>query len=201
MKSPPLILASKSPRRLEMLRSLGIEVVVIIPDVVEDHPPKTSPEETALRNACKKTRAVVPDYRDHAVLGADTIVVMNGEIFGKPKDIDVAMQMLARLQGKMHEVITGVCLWCGKNKVERTFLEKTKVWMRPLTRPEIRDYFQKTDPLDKAGAYAIQEFGSGIVDRIEGSYSNVVGLPLEAVRRELLSLGFPVPHSDEVVAS
>lgn len=123
------------------------------------------------------------------MIGADTVVVADGEIFGKPRDLDDAVGMLQRLAGRQHEVITGVCLIRRAHETEISFFERTRVWMRPLNTEQIHSYLRKINPLDKAGAYAIQEFGDGIVEHIEGSHSNVIGLPTERVRSTLETLG------------
>jgi septum formation protein len=142
-----------------------------------------------MHNAKLKARAIAGRHRGALVIGADTVVVLSTVLFGKPNDLDDAIRMLQRLVGRQHEVITGVCLVHRALETEISFFERTRVRMRPLNTEQIRDYLQKINPLDKAGAYAIQEFGEGVVERIEGSYSNVMGLPTERVRATLEKLG------------
>jgi septum formation protein len=186
---PQIILASTSPRREQLLREMGLTFTVVQPDDVEEATGGAAPDALVVQNAQRKARAVAARYPEAFVIGADTEVVLDGEIFGKPRDLDDAVGMLERLVGLEHEVITGVCLTHRALETEIRFFERTRVWMRPLNTEEIRDYLRKIRPLDKAGAYAIQEFGEGVVERIEGSYSNVMGLPVERVRATLEKLG------------
>jgi septum formation protein len=142
-----------------------------------------------MQNAQLKARAVAGRHPDALVIGADTIVVLDGHIFGKPHDRRDSARMLGELAGRQHEVTTGVCLIHRALDTELTFADTTRVWMRPLSRPQIADYLGKINPLDKAGAYAIQEHGDGIVERIAGSRNNVVGLPTERLQATLERLG------------
>jgi septum formation protein len=186
---PQIILASASPRREHLLREMGLRFVVLRPDGVEEELAGAAPDVLAMRNAQRKARAVAGRHPDALVIGADTMVVLDGKIFGKPSDPAEAGRMLEQLAGRRHEVITGVCLLHHSFGTELTFADTTRVWMRSLSRDQIRDYLGKIDSLDKAGAYAIQEHGSGIIERIEGSYSNVVGLPVERLRATLERIG------------
>lgn len=185
MNLPPLILASASPRRAELLRQAGLEFAVLAADVPEVQPEHLSPRETAQINAYRKCRRVAQQHPDALVLGADTIVCLGDTLFGKPANATEAQAMLARLQGRTHQVVTGVCLIQLRSHRQRLFAESTAVTFRPLRADQIRRYLAKIDPLDKAGAYAIQEEGDDIVRAIHGSFSNVVGLPLEGLRAEL----------------
>lgn len=185
MKVPPLILASASPRRAELLRQLKLQFKIIPSDAAEIFDENLSPRELCQINAHRKARAVAKKNPGSLVLGADTLVFLGREIFGKPRDLDEAKQMLAKLQGRTHQVVTGVCLMHLRARRERIFAVGTDVTFRPLTAKQINDYLSKINPLDKAGAYAIQEHGEMIVSEISGSYSNVVGLPLERLRAEL----------------
>jgi septum formation protein len=180
-----LVLASQSPRRAELLTAAGFDFIVRVSDVDETHRAGEGPEEYSLRLAREKALAVVAGP-DDTVLGADTIVVLNGEIMGKPRDAADATRMLIALSGRGHDVLTGVCLLRG----EKLFTEMTKttVWFASLSDAEIAWYVASGEPMDKAGAYAIQGLASRFVDRIEGSYSNVVGLPVSVVYRLLESL-------------
>jgi septum formation protein len=185
VKLPPLILASASPRRAELLRQLKLNFKIAPSDAVEIFDEQLSPLELCQLNAHRKARAVAKKTPDTLVLGADTLVFLGLEIFGKPHNLDEAKQMLAKLQGRTHQVVTGVCLMHLRAHRERIFAVSTDVMFRPLTAQQISDYLSKMNPLDKAGAYAIQEHGDKIVAEISGSYSNVVGLPLEKLREEL----------------
>ncbi len=185
MKLPPLILASASPRRAELLRQLQPEFQIIPGDATEIIDEQLSPQELCQLNAHRKARAVAKKIPDALVLGADTLVFLDGEIMGKPRDLADARRMLARLQGRTHQVVTGVSLIHLRGHRERLFAVGTDVTFRALTAAGIGDYLSKMNPLDKAGAYAIQEHGDLIVSEISGSFSNVVGLPVERVEEEL----------------
>lgn len=180
-----MILASASPRRSELLRQIGLDFVVITASVNEVAPAHLSPQETAQINAYRKARAVAKKHPDELVIGADTIVCLGTRIFGKPKDHADAEAMLLALQDQSHEVVTGVCLVGWRARRERLFAVSTTVAFQPLDRAAVRRYLAKINPLDKAGAYAIQEHGDLIVREISGSFSNVVGLPVERLREEL----------------
>lgn len=185
VKLPPLILASASPRRAELLRQLKLEFEVVpssAKEVFDDH---LSPLELCQLNAHRKARAVAKKIPDALVLGADTLVFLSHKIFGKPSDKDQARDMLMQLQGKTHQVVTGVSLIHLRSYSERIFAVSTDVLFRPLTPQQIDEYLAKINPLDKAGAYAIQENGELVVSEISGSFSNVVGLPIEKVQSEL----------------
>jgi septum formation protein len=181
----PLILASKSPRRQAFLRHLGLAFEVVAADIPEVHYDHLTPHELCQLNAYRKARAVAKQLPDALVLGADTLVCLGQRLLGKPRDLTEAEQMLGQLAGRPHEVVTGVCLVHLRSHRQRTFAESTTVTFRPLSLDQIRRYLQQVDPLDKAGAYAIQEHGELIVERIDGSFANVVGLPIERVQREL----------------
>ena len=189
---PPLILASASPRRAELLRQLGHEFKVIASDVQEVHHGELTAQEIAQINAYRKARAVAKKYPDALVLGADTIVCVGAKLFGKPKSLEDAYEMLEQLQGRPHEVVTAICLLHLRTHRQKVFSESTNVTFRPLDAVRIRRYLSKVNPLDKAGAYAIQEEGDLIIEGISGSYTNVVGLPLERLRTELQIWPFPV---------
>ena len=144
-----------------------------------------SPFEICQLNAHRKARLIAKKNPDLLVLGADTLVFLEDEVMGKPADHAEAERMLNQLQGRTHRVVTGVSLIHLRAHRERMFAESTDVSFHPLGPRQVRDYLAKVDPLDKAGAYAIQEHGEMIVSEISGSYSNVVGLPLEKLRAEL----------------
>jgi septum formation protein len=181
-----LLLASQSPRRSEILQQAGIPFVAKPARVDETAQPNEHPEDYVKRVARQKTLAIEA-AADQPVLGADTVVVIHGEILGKPKDSEDASRMLALLAGREHEVLTGICLRRGAE----IFVDfaRTRVWFAPLARDEIDCYVASGEPMDKAGAYAIQGLASKFIERIEGSYTNVVGLPIELVYRHLRALG------------
>jgi septum formation protein len=185
MNLPALILASASPRRAELLRELGVEFVVVRSDAPEVAPEHLSPAETAQINAYRKARLIAKKFPDRLVLGADTVVGLGTEQFAKPVDMAEAERMLARLQGRTHQVVTGVCLTHLRKHRQRLFAVSTAVTFRRLHLRQIRRYLALIHPLDKAGGYAIQEEGDLIVKGIAGSFTNVVGLPLERLREEL----------------
>lgn len=185
---PQIILASASPRREQLLREMGLSFFVVRPDGVEELASGLAPEALASHNAQRKARAVAGRHRESLVLGADTIVVLDGVIYGKPRDMAEAVVMLGKLAGRVHDVFTGVCFVDRSRNLEKTFCERTRVWMKPFSAQEIGDYFRKVNPLDKAGAYAAQEHGETIIARIEGSFSNVMGLPVERLRAVVESL-------------
>jgi len=182
---PPIILASASPRRSELLRQIGVEFSVVTSDTPEIHDGELTAREIAQVNAYRKARNVAKKHPDALVLGADTLVFIETLLLGKPGSLEHAYQMLEQLQGRTHEVVTAVCLLNLRNHRQRIFTEVTNVTFRPLDAVKIRRYLTKVNPLDKAGAYAIQEEGDLIVEKIAGSYTNVVGLPVERLQAEL----------------
>ena len=192
MNLPRMILASASPRRSELLHEIGVEFQVLPAHAEEIHPEHLTPHEICQVNAYRKARSVAKKVPDAMVLGADTLVCLGTNVFGKPKDLKEAHSMLSKLQGRTHEVVTGVCLIHLRNHRQKVFAESTTVTFRTLHSGQIRRYLSKVDPLDKAGAYAIQGMASRFVMRIEGSYSNVVGLPVAAVYELLRQLNLQV---------
>jgi septum formation protein len=185
MTNPILILASASPRRAELLRAAGISFTVRVADIDETWRPGESPRDYVLRLAREKAAAVAQG--DELALGADTVVVIGGEVAGKPKDEADAERMLRALGGQWHEVLTGVCLLRGSES--RADVATTRVKFAPLSDEEIQWYIASGEPADKAGAYAIQGLASLFVERIEGNYSNVVGLPVQMVYQLARELG------------
>ncbi len=180
-----LILASQSPRRSELLRAAGIEHLVRAVPVDEAIRPAEEPSAYVCRLAQDKAQAV-PRAPGEIVLGADTSVVCDGGILGKPADSDDAARMLRLLSGKAHDVITGVCLLHGTASIVEH--ATTRVVFDQITERQIAEYVESGEPNDKAGAYAIQGIAARYIDRIEGSYSNVVGLPIALVWRALESI-------------
>lgn len=185
MNVPPIILASASPRRSELLRQLGVEFRVVTSDAVEVHHGELTAREISQVNAYRKARAVAKKFPDELVLGADTLVFLDTILFGKPGSLEHAYEMLEKLQGRTHEVVTAICLLQLRTHRQKIFTETTTVTFRPLDAVAIRRYLNNVNPLDKAGAYAIQEEGESIVEKISGSYTNVVGLPIERLQAEL----------------
>ena len=173
--TPHLILASGSPRRTELLSRLGLEFRVEVPDVDESISPVEEPVVAADRLARLKASAMVEGKS--LTIGCDTLVVHRGDILGKPADRAEAVEMIRRLQGDEHRVYTGVALAAG-GRVESA-VESTRVWFRPLELKECQEYVATDEPMDKAGAYGIQGYGAAIVERIEGDYFNVMGLPIQ----------------------
>lgn len=184
-KFPQIVLASASPRRELLLKQAGLQFIVAPAAINEPNLDYLTPEEQALFHAYRKATAIAPDYPDHIVIGADTIVCLNTRIFGKPSSIDEARQFLKELSGKTHNVITGVCLKCISKNRRELFYDITEVDFYELDDERIDLYFSKTNPLDKAGAYGIQENGDLIIKAVRGSYSNVVGLPMEKLLEKL----------------
>jgi septum formation protein len=184
---PPIILASKSPRRQELLKLMGFDFQVVLREVDESYPPGLSPSEIAVYISEKKAKAFDMLIDNEIVITADTIVSLDGKIMGKPENEDHAFMMLSELSGKRHDVITGVSLL--KNHKVSSFYELTEVFFKEISAKQIRYYINTCQPMDKAGAYGIQEWiGLVAVDRINGSYSNVVGLPTHRLYSELCKL-------------
>ena len=180
-----LVLASASPRRQELLRNAGISFVVQPADIDETPLADEKAEQCARRLAREKALAVARVRPRDRVLGADTIVVVDGALQGKPRDAADAVRMLRLLSGRTHEVITGVCLVEVGGSEVSVASETTRVMMNELSNAEIQEYVAGGEPMDKAGAYAIQGRASRWILRIEGDYSNVVGLPVALVYRML----------------
>jgi septum formation protein len=186
-----LILASASPRRAELLRAAGIQFDVLPADIDESALPGESAEQHVRRLSEAKACAVLPRAAGRPVLSADTVVVVAGEILGKPADEADARRMLRLLSGRSHEVMTGICLRCqgGAGGKQASEVAVTTVEFAPLNAAEIDWYVASGEPRDKAGAYAIQGLASRFVTRIDGSYANVVGLPVAVVYRMCTEAG------------
>lgn len=187
MKVPTIVLASASPRRAELLRSAGIPFTVDVANIAEDVVPGEMPTQHAERLAQEKAKVVAKRNPGKIVLGADTIVVVDDQILGKPRDTRDAARMLHLLSGRNHHVITGVCLAkrTTSNQQLATESGRTTVVFGQLQESEIDDYVATREPMDKAGAYAIQGIASRWITRIEGDYANVVGLPVALVWKML----------------
>lgn len=191
-----LILASSSPRRRELLSGLGLSFDVISSDVDESFEPGTKPvdvvKELARRKAFAVANQVKGEHSRTLVIGADTIVVHQNQILGKPKDEHKAIQMLKSLQGNTHEVWTAVCVVQTSDLTSKTEAECTQVEFVPLTDEEVQQYVQTGEPMDKAGAYGIQKIGALLVAGIEGDYFTVVGLPVRKTAALLKEFGVDV---------
>jgi len=174
----PLILASKSPRRQELMQAMELDFKVVLKDVDESYPEELNPAEIACYIAEKKAKAFIDERLDSLVVTADTIVAYNGAILGKPEHAAHAREMLTTLSGSVHQVYTGVCLAHQEKFV--SFYDVTEVCFRKLSDEEIEHYISKYNPFDKAGSYGIQDWlGFVAVEKITGSYTNVMGLPTE----------------------
>jgi len=177
---PLLILASASPRRRALLTEHGYTFEVVVAQGVEEiAPAHFSPGETVLANARAKAHAVARQRPEALVLGVDTEVFFEGRVLGKPADMDAALAMISRLNGRTHEVYSGV--WLAGPRGEAGFIEVTRVHFHQRTRAELRRYLARIGPLDKAGAYAAQDDHGEMIARVEGSYTNVIGLPMETL--------------------
>jgi septum formation protein len=182
-----IVLASASPRRRDLLAAAGFSFDVDVANVDERRRPAESPEAYVDRVARDKAEMVAARRPDDAVLAADTVVLIDAEVLGKPVDADDAARMLTRLSGRAHEVLTGVAVAC-RGQVD-SLTARTRVWVRGLSAREIASYVASGEPLDKAGAYAIQGLASRFITGIDGSYSNVVGLPMASVAELLERYG------------
>lgn len=189
----PLLLASRSPRRRDLLREAGYEFQVLAAPVEELESPTDGIDALVIDNARRKCLAIAAGHPDAIVIGSDTLVALEEQPLGKPRDLDHAFSMLESLAGKTHVVATGVCLAARNLGWEKSFVVRTAVTFRPLSPSQIRDYLGLIDPLDKAGAYAAQDHGDLIIETIDGSWTNVVGLPMERLREELADFGVDEP--------
>lgn len=189
MAQTPIILASSSPRRKELLSQAGVSFSIVVSGCDETPVPGESPREMVERLAIVKA-AVVADHNTNAfVIGADTTVCINGEVLGKPESVEQACEMLAKIQGRTHEVLGGIAILNRARNLERVWSHSTKVTMAPMSAEVIARYVRSGEPMDKAGSYAIQGLGLQFVESVEGSYSNVVGLNISALMAELVKVG------------
>lgn len=188
---PHIVLASKSPRRHELLQRMGIsDFSVVTPDVEETYPDGLAPEEIVAHISHLKSDAAASLVSpDDILITADTMVFLDNDRLGKPKDEADALRMLTELSGRRHTVCTGVTVRCGDKL--KAFTVSTFVYFRPCTQPELRAYIATGEPMDKAGAYGVQGLGALLVERIEGDFYNVMGLPVEKLG-ECLSHEFGV---------
>jgi len=184
----PLVLASASPRRVELMRDAGYTFEVLVPEVEEIHDESLSCEALTVENARLKALAIAPLRPDALVIAADTLVYLHGVPLGKPRDMEDAARMLERLSGHTHQVCTGVAVASKGGAELHRFHVISDVTFKPLSPAVIRDYHSRIQPLDKAGAYAVQDESAMIIEEVRGSWSNVKGLPMERLREELEAL-------------
>ena len=192
-----LILASASPRRKKLLKNLGYAFSIEVCDL-DENSDKTKPFELVMDLAQTKAKAIMDMHagEDVIVIGADTVVANESEILGKPRDLEHAKEMISSLQGKIHQVYTGVCLYWNNEKINQnlTFFEKTDVEVYPMTTEEIEAYVATKECVDKAGSYAIQGLFSPYIKGISGDYNNVVGLPVARIYQEIKKLGLVITN-------
>lgn len=187
-----IILASGSPRRKELLTRIGLKFEIDVSKYEEDMTLAMSPFELVKFLSLNKGREVAPRHKESIIISADTIVVLDDKVLGKPKDADEAIQMLVELQGRAHEVMTGFTIIDTATNKTHTDAVISKVHFRELNDNEIKAYVATGEPLDKAGSYGIQDIGSTIVERIEGDYFNIVGLPICALALKLKDFGINI---------
>lgn len=187
-----IVLASTSPRRKQLLKQLGVTFEIVSSDIIEQLNPRLKPRHQVEELAFQKAEAVASKFTDAIIIGADTLVTLGDEVMGKPKDEQEAKRMLKKLRGRQHSIITGLVLIDILAK--RTIIKsvETRVWFKKMSPQEIASYIEKEKPLDKAGAYALQDRGATFVEKIEGDYFGGVGLPLFTLAKELKKLGVNV---------
>lgn len=184
-----VVLASQSPRRKELMKFIPIAFEVIVKSVEEKMDNCKTPEENVMGLAEQKATAVALEHVDRWVVGCDTIVVCDEIILGKPKSEQEAFEMLRTLGGRSHRVLTGVCIMNKALDVEDCFVEETTVYFKEMSDEEIKYYVSTLEPMDKAGAYGIQGYASIFVEKIQGDYYNVMGLPVHRVYNQFKKLG------------
>lgn len=187
-----IVLASKSPRRKDLLEMIGVKLQTDASNFDESRASKLNPEKYAMFLSRKKAETVAKKFSNAIIIGADTIVLLNNEIIGKPKDAHDAKKILQRLSGKMHIVITGLTVIDTVTNRKITTDEKSKVYFKKLTKREIENYVNSENLMDKAGAYAIQGKAALFIEKIEGDYFNVVGLPLFRLSELLKKVGLEI---------
>ncbi|MGD9853026.1 MAG: nucleoside triphosphate pyrophosphatase [Nitrospirales bacterium] len=193
MSGPHLILASTSPRRKELLALLSIPFEIIPPATNEEVLGKESPTDHVRRLALEKARSVAGGYPASLVIGSDTVIELDGQILGKPADLKEAQAMLNRLRGRCHLVHTGLALIAKTEQIENTWVETVKVWIKDFSDADLQAYLKTQDSLGKAGAYSIQGEGAHLIEKIDGDYPTVVGLPLRKIAQLLEQAGVELP--------
>ena len=189
MQHAPIILASSSPRRKELLSQAGVAFTIIVSGCDETPIPGESAREMVERLAIVKAAVVAEQHPNAYVIGADTTVCIDGDVLGKPESFEEACSMLRKIQGRTHEVLGGIAIINRAHGLEKRWSHATKVTMAPMSEEVLARYVRSGEPMDKAGSYAIQGLGLQFVDTVEGSYSNVVGLNISALMVELVGLG------------
>ncbi|MDI6807990.1 MAG: Maf family protein [Candidatus Eisenbacteria bacterium] len=189
------LLASKSPRRAELLKLVGVKFETAVSFVNEDNEKNLSPGEHVTELARKKALSIAAQVEDGSVLGADTIVLLEGEILGKPESRQQATQMLRSLSGKWHEVFTGIALVSIERRTMLSSYERTRVKVKKLTSSEIESYVDSGEPMDKAGSYGIQGLGAIFIEKVDGCYFNVMGLPVSRLYSMALKMKTCLPGS------
>ncbi|MCX5997611.1 MAG: Maf family protein [Chloroflexi bacterium] len=189
----PIVLASASPRRRELLEKTGLKFIVDAAEINEDHDRRIKPAELAKTISLEKAKAVAARHPRSIIIAADTFGVMDGRLLGKPRDEEEARDMLLRMSGRRHSVITGFSILDTENGESISEAVETRVYFRKLDKEEIEAYVKTGEPLDKAGAYAIQGLGALLVEKIGGDYYNVIGLPLSSLARGLKRFGVNLP--------
>jgi septum formation protein len=189
----PVVLASSSPRRREILEKTGLKFMVDAAEINEDHGRRMKPAELAKTISLEKAKVVAARHPCSIIIAADTFGVLGGRMLGKPRDENAARDMLGRMGGRRHRVVTGFTILDTETGKAVSKAVETKVYFRKLDSEEIEAYVKTGEPLDKAGAYAIQGMGALLVEKIEGDYYNVIGLPLSSLARELKRFGVKLP--------
>ncbi|HUP89843.1 MAG TPA: Maf family protein [Longimicrobiales bacterium] len=187
--TPRIVLASQSPRRAELLRMLGFTFDVVPADIDETYAGDETGPEHAERLAREKTAFIAKSHRDAVVIGSDTVVVVDNDVLGKPKDEEQAVEMLMRLQGRTHQVATGIALSAPGNKLISD-IETVEVKFKPFDAIKAEQYVKTREPMDKAGAYGIQGYGASIVEWVHGDYFAVMGLPIQRMIMMFETLGY-----------
>mgnify|MGYP006422809997 FL=1 len=185
-----IVLASQSPRRVELLKEISTQFEVVPSSIEEVLDPGLRPEANAQNLARAKAESIAPNFPDCWVIGADTLVTLDHQIFGKPEDEEDAKQILKKISGREHLVVTGICVVGPKKTLTKAVISQVKI--KPLTDQEIEDYIATGEPMDKAGAYAIQGKGSFMVRSFSGSKNNIIGLPLDELKILLKKTYHPV---------
>ena len=185
-----IVLASQSPRRVELLKEISSQFEVAPSSIEEVLDPGLRPEENAQNLARAKAESIAPNFPDCWVIGADTLVTLDHQIFGKPEDEEDAKQILKKLSGREHTVVTGICVVGPEKSLDKAVVSQIKI--KPLTDQEIEDYIATGEPMDKAGAYAIQGKGNFMVRSFSGSKNNIIGLPLDELKILLKKTYHPV---------
>ncbi len=188
LKERKLVLASSSPRRAELLRKAKVDFEILFPQNIVEENISADPVSHVMELSRKKAESVVEKAKNRLILGADTVVVLNGEILGKPRDKEDALRILKMLSSKEHKVYTGITLLDERSGERVSGYQLTRVKFNRLQEEEIKDYIESGEPLDKAGAYGIQGMGNFLVERIEGDLDNVIGLPVRKLKELLIEI-------------